>query len=135
VYRNIIKANLPDVVELDKDCKARFRHGLPIKTMGGRLYYCEPPSNGRSWEYKALNTLIQGSAADQTKEAMVYIKPYLDKLGARLLETVHGEISVSCKPERVESVNKLMQLAANALTCDVPMVMDINSGATWAEAK
>lgn len=135
LYRNIIKANLPDVVELDQDCKRRFRHGLPIKTMGGRLYYCEPPSNGRSWEYKALNTLIQGSAADQTKEAIVYIKPYLDKLGARLLGTVHDEISVSCKPEHVEAVNKLMQLAANALPCDVPMIMDINSGATWAEAK
>ena len=135
IYRNIIKANLPDVVQLDLDCKKRFRHGLPIKTLGGRLYYCEPPSNGRTWEYKALNVLVQGSAADQTKEAMVFIKPYLDKLGARLLGTVHDEYSISCKPEHVESIKKLMQMSANALPCDVPMLMDINHGASWAEAK
>lgn len=135
LWRNIIKANLPDIVELDKDCKKRFRHGLPIRTLGGRLYFCEPPSNGRTWEYKALNTLVQGSAADQTKQTIVWIKPYLDKLGARLLGTVHDEISVSCKPEHVEAVNKLMQLAANDLPIDVPMVMDINHGASWAEAK
>jgi len=108
---------------------------LPIRTLGGRLYYCEPPSNGRSWEYKALNVLVQGSAADQTKEAMVFIKPYLDKLGARLLGTVHDEYSISCKPEHVESIKKLMQMSANALPCDVPMLMDINHGASWAEAK
>lgn len=135
IYRNIIKANLPDVVQLDLDCKKRFRHGLPIRTLGGRLYYCEPPSNGRTWEYKALNVLVQGSAADQTKEAMVFIKPYLDKLGARLLGTVHDEYSISCKPEHVDSIKKLMQMSANALPCDVPMLMDINHGASWAEAK
>jgi DNA polymerase I-like protein with 3'-5' exonuclease and polymerase domains len=135
LLRNMVRAALPDVMELDRDCKRRFQHGLPIQTLGGRLYYCEPPSNGRSWEYKALNTLIQGSAADQCKEALIYLHGYLDKLGARLLGTVHDEISVSAKPEHVESINKLMQLAANYLHCDVPMIMDVDSGANWEVAK
>ena len=135
MLRNMVRSALPGVVELDHDCKRRFRHGLPIQTLGGRLYYCEPPSNGRSWEYKALNTLIQGSAADQCKEALIYLHIHLDMLGARLLGTVHDEISVSCKPEQVGAVAELMQTAANYLPCDVPMIMDIGSGDNWTGAK
>lgn len=132
--RNMVKAALPDVVQLDYDCKKRFRMGLPIKTLGGRQYHCEPPSNGRSWEYKALNTLIQGSAADQTKEALIYVAERL-RPDERILGTVHDEISVSCPPERVEEVKALMNEAANVLACDVTMLMDINVGSNWAEAK
>lgn len=134
--RNIIKASIPDIVALDNDCKSRFRKGLPIRTLGGRYYFCEPPSNGRSWEYKALNTLIQGSAADQTKEAIIYAYYELKRRcpGARLLGTVHDEYSVSCLPEQVEEVKAIMAESANALACDVPMLMDIAVGNTWAEA-
>lgn len=135
MLRNMVRSALPDVMELDRDCKRRFQHGLPIKTLGGRLYYCEPPSNGRSWEYKALNTLIQGSAADQCKEALILLYEYLNKIGARLLGTVHDEISVSASPEHVQFVDDLMQMAANYLPCDVPMRMDVGAGTSWAEAK
>jgi len=132
--RNIIRATLPDVTQLDSDCKRRFSLGLPIRTLGGRLYYCEPASNGRRWEYKALNTLIQGSAADQTKEALIYVQSGL-RDGERILGTVHDEISISCTADRVDAIQALLQRAANALPCDVPMLMDIHPGATWAEAK
>lgn len=135
MYRNIVRTSLPDVMELDRDCKERFLRGLPIRTLGGRQYYCEPASNGRRWEYKALNTLIQGSAADQTKEAMVYIHPKLVDIHGRLLGSVHDELSVSCKERHVQYVDELMQEAANALPCDCPMIMDVHFGANWAEAK
>lgn len=135
--RNIIKASIPDIVALDCSCKKRFKNGLPIVTLGGRYYFCEPPSNGRTWDYKALNTLIQGSAADETKEAMVYAHAQLLARcpGARLLGSVHDEYSVSCIPEQVEEVYKIIQESANALPCDVPMLMEINHGDNWAEAK
>lgn len=132
--RNIIRATLPDVAQLDYDCKRRFQLGLPIRTLGGRMYHCEPPKNGRRWEYKALNTLIQGSAADQTKEALIYVHSRLQG-GERILGTVHDEISISCPADRVDAIQALLQQAANALPCDVPMLMEINHGATWAEAK
>lgn len=135
MLRNIIKAALPDVVELDRDCKDRFIKGLPIRTLGGREYYCEPPSNGRRWEYKALNTLIQGSAADQNKEAMIYMHPRIVGLDGRLLGTVHDEISASCYERDVQRVEEIMQEAANHLPCDVPMIMDIAYGANWDQAK
>lgn len=132
--RNIIRATLPDVTQLDYDCKRRFQLGLPIRTLGGRMYHCEPPKNGRRWEYKALNTLIQGSAADQTKEALIYVQNHLHN-GERILGTVHDEISISCSADRVADIVAILQTAANALQCDVPMIMDIHHGATWAEAK
>lgn len=133
--RNIIRAALPDVMELDKDCKDRFMKGLPIRTLGGREYYCEPASNGRRWEYKALNTLIQGSAADQTKEGIIYMAPRLVDINGRLLGTVHDEISASAEERHYDYIYELMQEAANALPCDCPMLMDVGMGGNWAEAK
>lgn len=135
VLRNIIKAGLVDVVELDKECKKRFQSGLPIRTLGGRIYYCEPSSNGRSWDYKALNTLIQGSAADQNKEAMIYVDPLLDAMGGRLLGSVHDELSASCFERDYDTVNQMFQEAANKLPCDVPMIMDVGKGPNWQLAK
>lgn len=136
VLRNIIKASIPDIVALDNECKRRFRRGLPIRTLGGRYYFCEPGSGGRTWDYKALNTLIQGSAADQTKEAIIYIYNQIQVRapGARILGSVHDEVSVSCLPQYVEEVKEIFREAANALPCDVPMLFDFGVGNTWAEA-
>lgn len=133
--RNVVKAYLVDVVELDKDCKKRFRMGLPIRTLGGRIYYCEPASNGRSWEYKALNTLIQGSAADQNKEAMIYLRPRIVDIHGRILTTVHDEINSSIFEKDYDYVHQIYQEAANALPCDCPMIMDTGMGDNWATAK
>lgn len=137
LIRQVVKAGIPDVVQLEADCKRRFRNGLPIRTLGGRLYYCEPPSNGRSWEYKALNTLIQGSAADQTKEALIYAHHKFKELdpSIRILTTVHDEYSVSHPEHLTEQVHQIMRESANAIPCDVPMLIDIQVGKTWAGAK
>jgi len=133
--RTIIKGAIPDVVQLDKDCKRRFRLGLPIKTLGGRICFCEPPKNGRTWEYKALNLLIQGSAADQTKEAMIYadeasqIIPYF-----RMFGSVHDEVNLCAPPGNEKLIHEMMTMAANALPCDVPMRITMGVGSNWAEA-
>lgn len=131
--KNLVKAALPDVVELDKDCRRRFKNGLPIRTLGGRLCYCEPPSNGRDWAYKALNLLIQGSAADQTKEAMIYTEENMVP-GGRQLGNIHDEINLSIPPEFVEVIKEILTKAANALPCDCPMILTFGVGNTWAEA-
>lgn len=133
--RDAIKAMLPDVAELDYECKKRFKQGLPIRTLGGRIYYCEPPSGGRTWDYKALNTLIQGSAADQGKEAMIYLDPKIVDIHGRLLVPVHDEINSSIFEKDVPYVEEIYQAAANHLPCDVPMIFDTGWGDSWATAK
>lgn len=132
--KRAVLSAIPDVGELATDCRKRFKKGLPIRTLGGRLYYCEPPSGGRTFEYKAINTLVQGSAADQTKEAMIYAHPKINRIGGRLLGSVHDEWSCSAFEKDLDYVNNVYQDAANALTCDVPMLMDIAVGKNWAEA-
>lgn len=137
ILRDAIKAMLPDVADLDDECKKRFKNGLPIKTLGGRIYYCEPGRSpwGGTWDYKSLNTLIQGSAADQGKEAMIYLDPKINAIGGRILVPVHDEINSSVFEKDVDYVNEIYQEAANALTCDVPMIFDTGWGAHWGEAK
>lgn len=135
--RDTIKALMPDVAELDSECKKRFKYGLPIRTLGGRIYYCEPGRSpwGGSWDYKALNTLIQGSAADQGKEAMIYLDPRIVDVGGRLLIPVHDETNSSVFEKDIPYVEEIYQEAANYLPCDVPMIFDTGWGDSWAVAK
>jgi len=134
LLREKIRAALPGIMRLNQEVITRFKKGQHIRTLGGRYYKCEPPKDGRSFEYKALNVLIQGSAADQAKEALIYVQRRLRR-GERIVGTVHDEISISCPPERVEAIKKLLQDAALALPCDAPMLMDCDSGANWGDAK
>lgn len=135
--RDAIKLMLPDVTELDSECKKRFKYGLPIRTLGGRIYYCEPGSSpwGGTWDYKALNTLIQGSAADQGKGAMIYLDPKIVDIHGRLLVPVHDEINSSVFEKDIPYVEEIYQEAANYLPCDVPMIFDTGWGNSWATAK
>lgn len=132
--RDRIRAALPDVAALNRDVMGRFKRGQSITTLGGRVYHCEPASNGRTFEYKALNVLIQGSAADQAKEALIYVNARLQP-GERIVGMVHDEISISCPPGRVDAIQAILAEAACALPCDAPMLMDCGDGATWGEAK
>jgi DNA polymerase I-like protein with 3'-5' exonuclease and polymerase domains len=86
------------------------------------------PRIKRAMTYKGLNRLIQGSAADQTKAAMVA----LHKAGFDLLLQVHDEIalSVHSKAEAVEAA----ELMKNAVSLEVPSRVDVEIGQSWGEA-
>lgn len=133
--RDKVRAAVPGLNELVATCTRRFRQGLSVTTLGGRVYHCEPPKNGMTFEYKATNVLVQGSAADQSKEALVYAAPRLRSLGARVVSFVHDEYSVSHRPEVRDEVYKIIRESAMALPIDVPMLMDIHTGSNWSEAK
>jgi DNA polymerase I-like protein with 3'-5' exonuclease and polymerase domains len=82
----------------------------------------------RAFTYKGLNRLIQGSAADQTKAAMVA----LHRAGFNLLLQVHDEIalSVSAYGEAREAA-EIMQ---NAVELEVPSKVDVEIGPSWGKA-
>ena len=87
------------------------------------------PRVKRAMTYKGLNRLIQGSAADQTKAAMVA----LDKAGFRVLLQLHDEIVVSVKTrEEAEEVGRIM---ATTVELSVPSVVDVETGSSWGTAK
>ena len=83
----------------------------------------------RAWTYKALNRLIQGSAADQTKMAMV--KLYRE--GFLPLIQVHDELDMSFSSE--EEKKKIIEIMEHALELRVPSKVDAEIGPSWGEAK
>jgi len=114
-----IKANyleaLPEINTLQSDLKWRGNSGGFLRTLGGRRYYAEKPAmkNGilRTFAYKLTNYLIQGSAADQTKEAMLYYATHTKH--GRLVLTVHDEIVIECPIEHQDEEAALLEKAMN----------------------
>jgi DNA polymerase I-like protein with 3'-5' exonuclease and polymerase domains len=82
----------------------------------------------RAGTYKGLNRLIQGSAADQTKAAMVA----LHKAGFKLLLQVHDEVAISV--DTVEEAREAADIMARAVTLEVPSRVDVETGPSWGEA-
>lgn len=87
------------------------------------------PRVKRAMTYKGLNRLIQGSAADQTKMAMVK----LHEAGFNIKLQLHDEIVVSVKTrEEAEEVGRIM---ATAVELAIPSVVDVEVGENWGSAK
>ena len=83
----------------------------------------------RAFTYKALNRLIQASAADMTKKAMVQ----LYKLGKLPLLQIHDELAMSVT--NLEEAQEIAKVMENAVLLEVPNVCDIEMGPSWGEAK
>jgi DNA polymerase I-like protein with 3'-5' exonuclease and polymerase domains len=82
----------------------------------------------RAWTYKALNRLIQGSAADQTKKAMLE----LSKEGYLAHIQVHDELDFSVATEKDKS--KIKEIMEHAVKLEVPSKVDIECGDSWGDA-
>ena len=86
----------------------------------------------------ALNTPIQGTAADIMKIAMVKTAKALEEksLQARLLLQVHDELIVECPPEEKDAVIALLQEAMQgAAELRVPLLTEAHAGESWLAAK
>lgn len=133
----------PGVPRLNKELKRRAKENEPIRTWGDRLYYVEDPIiieiepgvyEKRTFEYKMLNTLIQGSAGDCTKQAMINYDEV--RRDARMLLTVHDQIVASAARRAAREEMQLMKEAMEAVEFDVPMLSTgKTSRSTWARAK
>lgn len=82
----------------------------------------------RAGTYKGLNRLIQGSAADQTKAAMVA----LHKAGFRVLLQVHDEIAISVQNKA--QAEEAAQIMTQAVKLEVPSRADVEVGPSWGQA-
>jgi DNA polymerase-1 len=125
---------LPGFKELMEDVSARGRAGLAVKTWGGRLLHAEKAKlvNGQTWtfEYKLLNYLIQGSAADQTKEAINSVG-YWSKY-CRFLATVHDENVYSIDPAELSSEVEVIKASMeDQKGWDVPFKAEVKVGPNW----
>jgi len=87
------------------------------------------PGIRRAYTYKALNKLIQGSAADMTKKAMIE----LYKEGIIPHIQVHDELDISI--ESPEHASKIKEIMENAVELKVPNKVDYESGPNWGKIK
>jgi DNA polymerase-1 len=89
-------------------------------------------------ERLAMNTPIQGSAADIIKISMIKVYERLkeEKLKSKLILQVHDELILEVYKDEVEIVENIVKESMeNAIKLDVPLVVDINTGNNWFDAK
>lgn len=132
IVKNNYDLFAPFLAELNRHCKKAITDKGYIKTLGGRHVHNDPPVfiNGdkRTFEYKALNKLIQGSAADQTIAAMLAAYDH----NIPVIFPVHDEIVISGTYEQAKTLKKIME---SAILLTIPSVTEIKEGSNWAEAK
>lgn len=86
----------------------------------------------------ALNTPIQGSAADIIKLAMikVYERLKLEKVNAKLILQIHDELIIECEENEKEIVKKILKDSMeNVYKLDLPLKVDVCEGRNWYESK
>lgn len=127
---------LPGVRELIDDVRFRARQGKPVRTIGGRDLFAPLDATGRPKDYALVNYLIQGSAADQTKQTIIDWDQ--GKQDARFLTTVHDEINISAPADearlhagRLEK--KMMGESGNGINLSVPMRASVKVGVNWGD--
>lgn len=114
-----------------------------VETMFGRRRYVtelkSPNRNLRNFgERAAMNTPVQGSAADIIKIAMNRISYFLEEAGldARLILQVHDELIVECHQSQIEEASKLLKEAMEgAIDLSVPLIAEVNVGQNWFQCK
>lgn len=128
----------PGLKAMQDTMRTRYKLQQPLRTIGNRRVKMEEPKiiNGRlrEFDYKGVNLLIQGSAADQAKAAM--LKYQRTRQGSRLLLSVHDELVITVPEDCIErEAQCLMAAMCSAIDMDVPMISDYKVGSTYQETK
>ena len=142
-------AKVPFVKQLMNAASNRAQERGQIRTLLGRLcrfHLWEPnmfgmhkalphedalrehgPGIRRAYTYKSLNKLIQGSAADMTKKAMLDL--YKEGIVAHI--QIHDELDLSVESQ--EHADKIIEIMENAVKLEVPNKVDYESGENWGD--
>lgn len=127
---------------LDGNVAFAKEHGY-VKTLYGRIRPIPELSSSnfmqRSFgERAAMNSSIQGTAADIIKIAMIRVSRRLreEGLASRLILQIHDELLIETKEEEKEEVYKILkEEMMGAASLRVPLIVDIEEGNNWYEAK
>ena len=121
--------NAPHLSKLAKAATEIAKTRGSVKTILGRiLHFPEQVGGGFEWTHKALNRVIQGSSADQTKKALVEI----DRAGHFLQLQVHDEIACSVEDES-EGV-AIADIMRECVPANVPFKVDTECGRSWGDS-
>lgn len=134
--KDLFNEKCPYLMELSKKCATVLMKNKYIKTIEGRVSRIDKPewqinpNTGEqklnTFEYKALNKLIQGSALDQTVRVMIEAK----KQGIPIMFPIHDEFLLSGTEEDALKLKKIME---TSLQLEVPSFTEIaGPGTNWA---
>lgn len=123
---------LPYLKELDEKCKSSLKRKGYIETIGGRKLRLDKSviieGKEKSFEYKALNKLIQGSSADQIMMCLIA----LDKEGFTVISSIHDEINLEVN--NLQEALRAKEIMENVLKLRVPVVAELSLGTSWGNA-
>ena len=122
---------------------AKAREQGYVSTLMGRRRYLpdirHSNFNLRSFaERTAINTPIQGTAADIMKKAMIDVQRALEaeQLKSRILLQVHDELVLEVTEDEKDKVAELVQEAMEkAVIMEIPLLAEVSFGKNWAETK
>lgn len=122
---------LPFIDDLIRQAKVNATQRGQVRTLLGRLCRFPARVNGKGYDFahKALNRIIQGSAGDQMKQALVDC----DRAGIPLQLSVHDEIDLSV-PD-LEMAREVSRIMIDAVKLTVPVTTDIEVGPNWKDIK
>ncbi len=119
-----------------------YKNGYVTTLMNRRRVIDELKSSNymvrQSGERMALNTPIQGTAADILKKAMVELYEELNNRGlsSKILLQVHDELILNVKNDELDEVKSLVkEIMENTFKLQVPLKVEIETGSNWYEAK
>jgi len=146
---SIYHERVPFVKSLTRSVSNRAQQRGQIRTLLGRLcrfHLWEPNTFGmhkalpfdqavqehgpgikRAYTYKALNKLIQGSAADMTKKSMLEL--YKEGIVAHI--QVHDELDISVKDDK--QAKKIVEIMESAVDLEIPNKVDYEKGKNWGD--
>ena len=136
-------SGFPKVAEYLDNIKVKAKEqGYVVTEFGRKRYIPELSSSNKNVQHfgerVAMNSPIQGTAADIIKIAMIRVAQKLEESGldAHLLLQVHDELLIEARMEDADKVKEiLVECMENAVDFSVPLAVEANVGDTWYEAK
>ena len=137
------RKRFPRIAEFLKACVAQAKRQGYVETILGRRRRiaeidARNPQRRALAERLAINSVVQGSAADLIKLAMVNIARRIRREGrpARMLLQIHDELVFEVPPAAVEADREMIvEEMIGAIELKVPLKVDVGVGANWMEAK
>jgi len=135
-------ARYPGVLAYMERTRAQAAEQGYVETIFGRRLYlpdinAKNPALRKGAERTAINAPMQGTAADIIKKAMVAVDHWLAESGldAKVILQVHDELVLEVREDLVDTVREeIRQHMSQAVTLDVPLLVEVGVGYNWDEA-
>ncbi len=140
-FIDIYFARYPRLREfIESTIKQARKDGYVTTLFGRRRYLPEINSSNNSRrqfaERTAVNTIIQGTAAEMIKIAMIEIDEKLSRLKSKMIMQVHDELVFDIHVDETEKMKKIVRESMeNCVKLDVPVTVEMGIGPNWLDAK